>query len=172
MFRKYIVLWLTTAISFTAIFTATACPLHFGYNDSEQGMIPGAQTMKSATIFYTKHGDIKEPASLLPAATFQRASWWLTLLAKELQSTSFNSAYILLIDIPLWSQIDLNRSNGISIDVPQPETPDNTILMTQASLNAIISNQITIADAIDMGLISFHNLDTHIMDEVRKLPRH
>lgn len=157
MYKKSIVMLLSLVVPLTTL----ACPLHFGFDGFEQETIPGADKMTFATIFYSKHGDIEEPTTLPPGPTFQRASWWLSLLANNLKDPVFESTYIVLIDIPLWSRIDSDSSRGISIDIQPPESLSKVILMTQASLSAVVEKRISISEAVDKGLVRFHEGQTN-----------
>ncbi|WP_375750035.1 hypothetical protein [Vibrio sp. HN007] len=165
MFKKSIVMLLSLVVSLTTL----ACPLHFGFDGFEQETIPGADKMKFATIFYSKHGDIEEPTTLPPGPTFQRASWWLSLLANNLKDPAFESAYIILIDIPLWSRVDPESARGISIDIQPPEALSKVILMTQASLSAVVEKRISISEAIEKGLVSFHEAETNTREAFTNL---
>ena len=165
MFKKSIAVLLSLVVPLTTL----ACPLHFGVDGFEQEAIPGAEKMKFASIFYSKHGDIEEPTTLPPGPTFQRASWWLSLFANSLKDPAFESAYIVLVDIPLWSQIDSEKSRGISIDVPPPESLSKVILMTQASLGAVVEKRMSISEAIDKGLVSFHGDKTSMSEALTSL---
>lgn len=155
MFKKSFVMLVSLVVPLVAL----TCPLHFGFDNFEQETIPGADKMQFATIFYSKHGDIREPKALPPGPTFQRTSWWLNLLANNLKDHTFESVYIVVSDIPLWSQITSDNSGSISIDIQPPANLNNVVVMTQASLSAVVEKRISIADAIEKGLVSFYKAE-------------
>ncbi len=158
-------MWLSLVVPLTTL----ACPLHFGFDGFEQERIPGAGKMQFATTFYSKHGDIEEPNTLPAGATFQRTAWWLSILASHLKDSTLESAYIVVIDIPLWSQVEPDSARGISIDTLPPDTLTNIVLMTQASLSAVVEKRMSMSEAIDKGLVSFHQANRDTIEAFKTL---
>ncbi|USD68024.1 hypothetical protein [Vibrio sp. SCSIO 43136] len=158
----------TKALALSCLFSwsVASCPLHLGFDAVEQGSLPEAELLKFSSIFHVKHGDIEQPSDLVPSATFQRVSWWLTLFSEQLALSGLESALILVADIPLWSELDVEHPRSVSIDIAVPEQPKNVILVTQASLQAIVTKQIEMEHAMEIGLVRFHQANEHLRERV------
>ncbi|MGR5092758.1 hypothetical protein ACPV5O_09810 [Vibrio maritimus] len=142
------------------------CPLHFGIEKEDVG-IAGAAQLEMVSVFLERRGEVASVQTLQPAATFQRASWWLRLLARRLNEHNFRTVHIVLVDIPLWSRVQADSTSTIDIDIEKPVDPSNVLMLTETSLNAIVTKQLTLLEATELGIARWHALEDDVLLELR-----
>lgn len=159
---KLMVLTIVLGMVLLSSQTSLACSFHFGIGEDEQSSVPGAMQVVLSSLFLEKSGDIETVEVLPPNASFQRASWWLTLLAMQLAEGEASevlepNAYILLVDAMLWTQLESGNRAAITIDIPEPHQPEQVVMMTQSGLNALVSNGVSFKQAQTMGLVRIYS---------------
>lgn len=155
------------AISMMLSGAVAACPLHFGAEQGELDL-PGASQLLINSIFLEKSDDLQALKPLPPAATFQRASWWLRIFAKSLHEHHIEDLHIVLADIPLWSHL-LPSPSPIRIDVEKPEPTAKVVMLTQVGLQALITRSISMQQALSLGLVRLHQVDDETRSKLEQL---
>lgn len=79
-----------------------------------------------------------------------RASGWLQLLAKT-YSTELKGAYIYIVDNQLWSKLDTNSK--LIFHSQPPEINEKVFLLTEVTLQSIVSKRLSWQDAEKLGLV-------------------
>lgn len=169
MWRKMKALSLVMAmLPWGMIGSVNACALHFGFDFSDNQALHQAESVKMVSLFREKHGEVEPLPELSPTATFQRASWWLNVLAQEMEDQVPDETLILLADISLWAQFDGSQPRKITIDIAPPDEANNVIVMTQTSLNALVSKQLSFRQAMQKGVVEIHQGDPELVVNLQK----
>ncbi|WP_394242178.1 hypothetical protein [Vibrio astriarenae] len=108
------------------------------------------------TVYRQNQGQISSIKPLEGTAGYQRVSWWLQLFATQLQDHTIEPTPILIVDIAMWAQYQLDSRPNVILDTGRPDDVSNTIILTQAALNAIVQRQISFSQAAKLGLIDIY----------------
>ncbi|MGL6258771.1 hypothetical protein [Vibrio sp. WXL210] len=154
---KYSQIILPALVALTLSSASMGCGFHLSGEDGEP-LHPGSTYVIWRTITAEKTKLIEPVPSLEGEAGFRRASWWLTLLARQLEELGVEQTDILIADVPLWSRYEASGSRLIQIDTGAPSVPSSPLVLTTLSgLNALITGQIDLISALEQGFVQVRN---------------
>ncbi|MDA0147966.1 hypothetical protein [Vibrio sp. LaRot3] len=150
--RKALITALALIFSASISVSAVACSYDGQFSNPFTESLDGSLDVAFAT---REALDSKRLSSLEPIEGqkgLRRASWWLTLMVKEYQKELHSIGYIYLIDSHLWSK--LGGSQRIKIhSSPEDTRQAKVLLVSEATLYAIVSNELELNNAIELGLV-------------------
>lgn len=112
---------------------------------------PGALSVSIATQL-TIRSKLMQPLKPIEGhAGLRRASWWLNLMVKNNPDLP-KGAYVYVVDRQLWSRIS-DANNSIEIHVSPPVESAQVLQLSEAALQNLISNQMTIDQARELGVL-------------------
>ncbi len=129
---------------------ANACAFHWTAGDGQGVYPPGAVRIILGSAYAEQHGPLQPIPALEDGAAFQRASWLLRLLSRHLEQGELSQTYVVLVDVPLWSVY--KPGEGMTVDIEPPEDYSNVLLLTQASLAALVRDNLGFAEAISANV--------------------
>ena len=144
---------LVVTLSFGLNGASEACSYDGQFSNPFIESYPGSLDIAIATQAAVVSERINKVGKLEGNKGLRRASWWLMLMAKQQPSELKSVSYIYLIDSQLWSKV----SQDGQIEVHTAPTAEHTIsvlLLSEAALNAVISRQLPLDRAIEMGIAS------------------
>lgn len=113
---------------------------------------PGALDVSIATQFAIRSESIQALEVLEGQAGLRRASWWLNLMAKNNPDLP-KGAYVYVVDRQLWSRIS-DTDNSIEIHVSPPMENEKVLQLSEAALQSLVSNRVTINQARQLGVLT------------------
>lgn len=144
--------------------TAQACGFHMQINGGFQVSYPGALGVAVAVARAREDGILDRPRSVKASLVeFQRAIRNLRELQLQLETRQVPNGHhadlkfaLVLVGPSLWSEFDVTASGVMArYHMDGPGANKIVVLTHPAVLEALLRNHITVADAVDRGLISF-----------------
>ncbi|MEZ9703373.1 hypothetical protein [Vibrio breoganii] len=132
--------------------SAFACLFHAAVPNSDTNIPQGADWTVLRALHHENSQMLTPITKLEGIAGFQRATWWLTLLTKDLESKGVAETYIYLADVGMWSYYQGSNSTRLSFEV-EPKGDFPYLVLTQVTLSNIVSGNITFNQATDSRLI-------------------
>ncbi|WP_394242188.1 hypothetical protein [Vibrio astriarenae] len=130
-----------------------ACLLHAAFSkDIDQP--PGALWVQIQTQVLMQEGKLSPTRLLESDAGFRQVHWWLTLLSKELYDTGQEDTYLYLVDIGLWVKYQRSGGGKLEYEVFPDTNNESVIILARQTLHAIVSEQMTLAKALDMEVVA------------------
>lgn len=123
-----------------------ACSYDGQFNNPFSESYPGALDIAIATQIAIEGGELQRPEKLSGKPGLRRASWWLNLLNKQMASSSYPETYIYLVDSQLWAKY--NPSKPIIVHSEPASPKDSTLMLSETALSALISQNLTLEQAI------------------------
>lgn len=143
----------TTALLLMLISHSTfACLFHAQVSTSQLNIPSGADWTILRAMKLENNRELEPITKLESTAGFQRATWWLQLLTKDLEDKGIKETYIYLADVGLWSYYQSTSPNKISFEI-EPEGDFPYLVLTQVTLSNIVSGNITFNQAMSARLM-------------------
>ncbi|MGR5063893.1 hypothetical protein [Photobacterium sp. DNB22_13_2] len=127
-----------------------ACSYDGQFNNPFSESYPGALDIAIATQKAIEGGELQRPEKLSGKPGLRRASWWLSLLDKQMTSSTYPETHIYLVDSQLWARY--SPSKPIIIHSEPASSQDSTLMLSETALNALISQSITLEQAKVLGI--------------------
>lgn len=141
---------LALVASLTASSLTWACSYDGQFSNPFTQSYPGSIEVAIATQHAVLGRQLANPEALPGNQGLRRVTWWLQLIADQ-EPTLPEKAYIYLVDSHLWSQVTANSS--IDIHVPEPTAAGQVFLMSEAALQAVVTNKLSLREAQALGVI-------------------
>lgn len=143
-----------------------ACAYHVGGESDGGPVLPGSTDLVLNTYYAQQKGSIAKLEPLEGMQGYLRVSWWLSLLFQQLEEVGINDVYVVIADVQMWSKMgEQTRANrGIDIDIPEDRT--NTIMLSEAGLNALVTQSIDIPQAINLGVLTVYQDNLGITEKL------
>ncbi|WP_434339890.1 hypothetical protein [Motilimonas cestriensis] len=141
-------------MALTASPLSTACTYDGLFNNPFTESYQGSFAVALATQAAIKQQKLQLPATIDNNAGLNRMTWWLKLVKPALAAQYGPNLDVLVIDKKLWSQIR-TKDNALQIEIhTEPNTAQSpTILLTEASLNALAQADLTLEHAQQLGVL-------------------
>ncbi|WP_159651053.1 hypothetical protein [Vibrio atypicus] len=133
---------------------AHACTYDGQFRNPFSESYPGALDVAIATYEALDNHEIKTISTLEGTQGLRRASWWLQVLTEKHSNKIKPVSYVYLIDSHLWSQIDEEKRIAVH-SAPVSDASHSVILLSEAALSALIHEQVSFEQAIDLGIVQF-----------------
>ncbi|MGF1718544.1 hypothetical protein L4D20_00700 [Vibrio kyushuensis] len=137
-----------------ASFATNACSYDGQFNNPFTESFPGSLDIAIATQEALEHNHLQRIEALEGKQGLKRASWWLTLMAKDQKVDLESVTYIYLVDSHLWTKV----TNGNRVEVhatPSSATPSSVMLLSEAALQALVQDKVDLQTAVDLGVVQF-----------------
>lgn len=131
--------------------TSWACSYDGLFTNPFSESYPGALDVSIATQLAIRSQSMKPLELIEGEAGLRRASWWLNLMVKANPDLSAGS-YVYVVDRQLWSRIS-ESDYSIEVHVSPPTESAQVLQLSEAALHNLISEQITIDQARELGVI-------------------
>ncbi|TOE84726.1 hypothetical protein CGJ34_08235 [Vibrio parahaemolyticus] len=132
--------------------TSWACSYDGLFANPFSESYPGALDVSIATQLAIRSQSMKPLELIEGEAGLRRASWWLNLMLKKNPDLP-KGAYIYVVDRQLWSRIS-KTDNSIEVHVSPPSNSEQILQISEAALQSLIANQITIDQARELGVLT------------------
>ncbi|MGF1728903.1 hypothetical protein [Photobacterium kasasachensis] len=145
---------LLSLASLGASFSIRACSYDGQFNNPFTESFPGSLDVAIATQEALEHRRLEAIEELEGQRGLRRASWWLKLMVKQHNNELESVAYIYLVDSHLWSRM----TSDSSVDIHSSPTSRNqasVLLLSEATLSALIQNKVDFKSAIALGIMKF-----------------
>ncbi|WP_261894489.1 hypothetical protein [Vibrio cyclitrophicus] len=146
---------LTTAIASGVIALASpitwACSYDGLFTNPFSESYPGALDVSIATQLAIRSQSMPPLESIEGQAGLRRTRWWLNLMTKNNPDLP-KGAYVYVVDRQLWSRTS-QTGNSIEVHVSPPSQNEQVLQLSEAALQGLISNQITIEQARELGVL-------------------
>ena len=147
----------TIAIVFTMCLSLSAGPLRACtfdgvFTNPFTESYPGAFDVALATHKEVSEGTITKPTLREGIPGLQQTSWWLKLLAKDLNNESMDDTYLYVIDSHLWAK---KRADKLEVHVTKPNQKKRVLILSAAALSSIVTGEISYQDALELGVAKF-----------------
>ncbi|MGY3904134.1 hypothetical protein ACW5XF_16910 [Aeromonas lusitana] len=129
---------------------------------------PGTLDIAIATAGAISAKTIDPIPALTGGEGFVRAQQWLLQLKDQLQRADQPGGFsILLVDSGLWSKMRGKEVLLLQLHSPSPTPRDRVVLVSEAGLNALLTRQISVDQALRLGVLSLpqdpdHQLGPHL----------
>ncbi|HHF2906450.1 TPA: hypothetical protein ACPJZ5_004286 [Vibrio diabolicus] len=131
--------------------TSWACSYDGLFTNPFSESYPGALDVSIATQLAIRSQSMKPLELIEGEAGLRRASWWLNLMVKANPDLSAGS-YVYVVDRQLWSRIS-ESDHSIEVHVSPPTKSAQVLQISEAALHSLISEQITIDQARELGVV-------------------
>jgi len=147
-------LMLLSFASLSASFSIRACSYDGQFNNPFTESYPGSLDVAIATQSALEHKHLEAIEELRGQRGLRRASWWLKLLVKQQGNNLESVAFIYLVDSHLWSEMTIDKSINIHSS-PTSLTQESVLLLSEATLSALVHDKVDFESAIELGIIKF-----------------
>ncbi|MGL6259221.1 hypothetical protein [Vibrio sp. WXL210] len=131
----------------------SACGFHSSFE--EDANIPrGATWLVIRSYSAVQQGRVPAIEKLEGDAGFRRASWWLNLFTREFQKHGVEESYIYLADVALWAKYQHQAPTRLQLELAPEQQDYNVVVLTSETLGALVSEEITLSRAKELGIIS------------------
>ncbi|HIF5960380.1 TPA: hypothetical protein ACX3FR_003910 [Vibrio parahaemolyticus] len=130
---------------------AWACSYDGLFTNPFSESYPGALDVSIATQLAIRSQSMQPLESIEGQAGLRRASWWLNLMTQNNPDLP-KGAYVYVVDRQLWSRIS-KTGNSIEVHVSPPINNEQVLQISEAALQSLISNQMTIDQARELGVL-------------------
>lgn len=136
--------------------TVIACAFHGSANFQDPSIPAYSNYIFIKTEAQITNGKLESIPQLDDAKSYARAYWWMVLLEKTLHQSYEEPLYIYVADIGLWALFDNNNDTTMMIDTPPPHHDSilPVMVLTQPTLNALISEKLTLEQARKLDIIA------------------
>ena len=117
----------------------------------------GSFDVALATQRGIQSGSINKLDKLEGMNGLRRTNWWLKVFAKEQKGKLAEGTYIYLIDSRLWAKVE--GDHRLKIHVPEPSIPSAVLVLSDAALASLVSEEISYQQALKLGVAKLNNLD-------------
>ncbi|EGQ7739681.1 hypothetical protein [Vibrio parahaemolyticus] len=131
--------------------TSWACSYDGLFANPFSESYPGALDVSIATQLAIRSQSMKPLELIEGEAGLRRASWWLNLMVKANPDLSAGS-YVYVVDRQLWSRIS-ESDHSIEVHVSPTTESAQVLQISEAALHNLISEQITIDQARELGVV-------------------
>lgn len=145
------------ALGLAAPFSAQtqACGYDMLVGDPFATAWPGSLDVAIATANAISSNAISPIPPLAGGDGFVRAQQWLLQLKDSLQRADQPGGFsILLVDSGLWSKMRGKEVLLLQLHSPAPTEKDKVVMISEAGLNALLSGQITLEQAQQLGVLT------------------
>lgn len=116
---------------------------------------PGSLDVAIATANAISSNRIAPIPAMVGGEGFVRAQQWLLQLKDNLQRADQPGGFsILLVDSGLWSKMRGKEVLLLQLHSPAPTAQDRVVMISEAGLNALLSRQITVEQAQQLGVLT------------------
>ncbi|MDA0155716.1 hypothetical protein OH460_25690 [Vibrio sp. Makdt] len=110
---------------------------------------PDALDVALATHRQVSEGTITKPTLREGIPGLQQTSWWLKLLAKDLNTMLMEDTYFYIIDSHLWAK---KKMGMLEIHVTKPTKNKKVLILSAAALSSIVTGEISYKNALELGV--------------------
>lgn len=134
-----------------------ACSYDGQFNNPFKESFPGALDIAIATQNAVTEMQLSSLKPLEGAQGLRRASWWLTVMAKQNATALESVSYIYLVDSHLWSKV----ADGQKVEVHTSPTEGSemrnaqVLLLSEAALQALVKEQVDLKQALELGVVQY-----------------
>ncbi|GHD69748.1 hypothetical protein [Jeongeupia chitinilytica] len=126
---------------------------------------PGAFDIALSTRQAIVEGQLQALQPLAGTAGLARASGWLNQVRTQLESSGMKTKFaVYLVDSRLWTRFDGSGAGVLMQSHQTPQPGDSVLLLSEATLSALLSQQMTFAQARDAKLVSFTGKSSETVD--------
>lgn len=130
-----------------------ACMLHAAFNQGIEHP-PGAIWVQVQTQLLMQVGKISPTMLHESDAGFRQVHWWLALFSKQLYNSGQKDTYLYLVDVGLWVKYQHSGGGSLEYEVFPEASNEPVIILARQALHAIVSEQIELSEALDMGVVA------------------
>ncbi|MGY3945534.1 hypothetical protein [Aeromonas tecta] len=146
---------LALSLTSTLPFQTMACGYDMLVGDPFALSWPGSLDIAIATADAISTRQISQIPALDGGEGFVRAQQWLRQLKEDLQRADLPGGFsILLVDSGLWSKMRGKEVLLLQLHSPPPTPTDRVVMVSEAGLNALLSKQISVDQAQQLGVLS------------------
>lgn len=149
--KKYVRTAITSSVIALASPVTWACSYDGLFTNPFSESYPGALDVSIATQLAIRSKSMQPLRSIEGQAGLRRAIWWLNLMTRNNLDLP-KGAYVYVVDRQLWSRIS-ETGNSIEVHVSPPTDIVKVLQISEAALHNLISNQITIGRAHELGVL-------------------
>ncbi|GEA51481.1 hypothetical protein VIN01S_22850 [Vibrio inusitatus NBRC 102082] len=129
-----------------------ACVFHATLSADDMYIPQGADWTILRSLEHENNQQLTSVSKLEGQAGFQRATWWLKLLSKDLADRGIEDTYIYLADVRMWSHYQASNPAKMSFET-EPRGDFPYLVLTQITLSNIVSGTISFDQAMDARLM-------------------
>lgn len=143
------------SVSLGTSFPLYACSYDGQFLNPFSESVPGSLDVAFATSSALNSQQLKRVETLNGQQGLRRASWWLQLMVKQHSDSLEAVQYVYLTDSHLWSRIE--QGEKIEVHTSPTTNVESALLLSEAALFALASNQLDIEAALDLGIAKISN---------------
>lgn len=144
------------------------CRFHAGGESADGPILPGSSDIVLQSYLAQQTGEMEQLERLDGMPGYRRASWWLTLLSRQLEEKGLTNLYVVIVDAQMWSKVGASMQMSMELDIAIPEDRTNTLMLSEAALGALASQTLNFEQALDLRVMQIHQDRNRLAERLRK----